>query len=119
MLVSVKTINGILILGFVWFLASLGTLSEVYLKGRTVKIIQILIYLTMGWVCAFDLSALKVALGDAAFFWVLLGGLSYTAGLFFYLADKLNRLEHAHGIWHFFVLLGAFTHFIAIIGFVR
>ncbi len=28
-------------------------------------------------------------------------------------------LDHAHGIWHFFVLAGSICHFIAVIGFVR
>ena len=55
------------------FFTSLGILSEVYLKGRAVTTIEVLVYLSMGWVCAFDLTGLKVALRDTGFFWVLLG----------------------------------------------
>lgn len=119
MIVSLDTMNGWLILGLVWSLAVVGILSEVFLKGRAIKIIQVLIYLGMGWACSLDLAALKTALGAVGFSWVVLGGLAYTSGVIFYIADKLNRLKHAHGIWHFFVLIGAIAHFVAIIGFVR
>jgi hemolysin III len=119
MLVSLNSMNGWLILGLVWSLAVLGILSEVFLKGRTIKVIQVLIYLGMGWACSIDLAALKAALPRTGFSWVVLGGLAYTSGVIFYIADKLDRLNHAHGIWHFFVLIGAIAHFVAIIGFVR
>ncbi len=119
MLVSLGSMNGRLILGFVWFLAVLGILSEISLQGRAIKIIQILIYLGMGWACSLDLTALEAALPAAGFSWLVLGGVAYTSGVIFYIADKLNRLNHAHGVWHFFVLVGAIAHFVAIIGFVR
>ncbi len=99
--------------------ALVGILSEVFLKGRSIKVIQVLIYLGMGWACSLDLVALKAGLGAVGFSWVVLGGLAYTSGVIFYIADKLNRLKHAHGMWHFFVLIGAIAHFVAIIGFVR
>lgn len=119
MLVSLNSMNGWLILGLVWTLAGLGILSEIFLKGRTIKVIQLVIYLGMGWACSLDIAALKAALPAAGFSWVVVGGLAYTSGVIFYIADKLNRLNHAHGIWHFFVLIGAIAHFVAIIGFVR
>ena len=96
-----------------------GILSEIFLEVRSIKVIQVFIYLGMGWVCSLDLAALKTALGAIGFSWVVLGGLAYTSGVIFYIADKLHRLKHAHGMWHFFVLIGAIAHFVAIIGFVR
>ncbi|MEO2182953.1 MAG: hemolysin III family protein [bacterium] len=119
MIVSLDTMTGWLILGLVWTLAVVGILSEVFLEGRSIKVIQVLIYLGMGWACSLDLVALKAGLGAVGFSWVVLGGLAYTSGVIFYIADKLNRLKHAHGMWHFFVLIGAIAHFVAIIGFVR
>ena len=83
MIVSLGTMNGWLILGFVWSLAVVGILSEVFLKGRTTKIIQLFIYLGMGWACSLDLTVLKTALGTAGFSWVVLGGLAYTSGIIF------------------------------------
>jgi hemolysin III len=84
-----------------------------------VKICQMLVYLGMGWACSFEMAALREALPPAGFSWLFAGGLAYTGGVFFYVLDKLGRLNHAHGIWHFFVLLGSIAHFIAVLGYVR
>jgi hemolysin III len=119
MLVSLSQGNGLLILGAVWGLAVLGIASELLLSGKVVKICQVITYLGMGWVCSFDLDNVRAALPAEGFFWLLTGGIAYTAGIVFYVLDKLKWLTHAHGIWHFFVLTGSVSHFICVIGFVR
>jgi hemolysin III len=119
MLVSLSQGNGWLILSSVWGLAVLGIAAELLLSGRVVKICQVISYLGMGWVCSFDLDNVRAALPEEGFFWLLTGGIAYTAGIVFYVLDKLNYLTHAHGIWHFFVLAGSVSHFICVIGFVR
>ena len=119
MLVSLSQGNGWLILSAVWGLAVLGIAAELLLSGRVVKICQVISYLGMGWVCSFDLDNVRAALPEEGFFWLLTGGIAYTAGIVFYVLDKLNYLTHAHGIWHFFVLAGSVSHFICVIGFVR
>jgi hemolysin III len=91
----------------------------VLLTGRAVKICQLIIYLAMGWACTLDLAGLRAALPEAGFLWLAAGGLTYTAGVIFYVLDKLHWLTHAHGIWHFFVLVGSVCHFITIAGYVR
>ena len=107
------------ILGLVWGFAVLGTLSEIFLSGKTVKICQVITYLAMGWICGLDMGSIQASLPVAGFNWLLAGGLVYTVGIIFYVLDKLNRLTHAHGIWHFFVLIGSACHFICVIGYVR
>lgn len=119
MLISVGSPNGTMILVLVWVLAAIGILSEVLLSGRAVKICQLIIYLAMGWACTLDLPGLRAALPEMGFLWLAAGGLTYTVGILFYVADKLKWLTHAHGIWHFFVLVGSVCHFITIIGYVR
>jgi hemolysin III len=119
MLVGVGTRSGTLILALVWGLALIGTLSEVFLSGRAVKVCQLLIYLGMGWACTLDLASLRAALTETGFAWVAAGGIVYTIGVIFYVLDKLKWLTHAHGIWHFFVLLGSVCHFIAVLGLLR
>jgi len=119
MLISVDNSSGTAILTLVWILAVIGTLSEVFLSGRAVKVCQLLIYLGMGWACSLDLSGLREALPETGFLWLAAGGMVYTVGVIFYIVDKLNWLSHAHGIWHFFVLVGSICHFIAIVGYVR
>lgn len=119
MLISVDNPSGTMILSLVWVLAAIGTLSEVLLSGRAVKICQLIIYLAMGWACSLDLASLRAGLPQAGFLWLAAGGGIYTVGIIFYILDKLKWLTHAHGIWHFFVLAGSACHFILIIGYVR
>jgi hemolysin III len=119
MLISVDSPSGNMILGLVWGLAVVGTLSEILLSGRAVKVCQLIIYLGMGWACSLDLDGLKAALPEAGFLWLAAGGLTYTVGVIFYVLDKVHWLTHAHGIWHFFVLVGSACHFIAVAGYVR
>ena len=119
MLVSLRDGNGFMILLIIWALALAGILSEVFLSGRAVKIGQMMIFLGMGWACSFDFASLKAALPGAGLWWLTAGGLAYTGGVVFYVLDLMNRLTHAHGIWHFFVLAGSGSHFVSVIGYVR
>ena len=119
MLVSLRDSSGWPIFGVVWSLAAIGTLSEILLSGRAVKVGQMIIYLGMGWACSYDLAGLRAALSEPGFFWLAAGGLAYSVGVIFYVLDKMNKLDHAHGIWHFFVLAGSLCHFISIVGYVR
>ena len=119
MLVSLRDGSGPTILSIVWLLAVVGTLSEIFLSGRAVKVGQLIIYLAMGWACSYDLASLKAALSATGFTWLAAGGLAYTGGVVFYVLDKMKKLTHAHGVWHMFVLAGSLCHFISIIGYVR
>lgn len=119
MLITQRDGNGWLIMSIVWGLAGIGILSEIFLSGRAVKIGQLIIYLGMGWACTFDLASLQAAIPETGFLWLAAGGLAYTVGVIFYVLDKLGKLTHAHGIWHFFVLAGTISHFISIIGYIR
>ncbi len=119
MLVSLRDGNGWLILAIVWTLALAGILSEFFLSGRATKVGQIIIYLGMGWACAFDFASIEAALPETGLLWLVAGGLAYTTGVIFYVLDSFNKLTHAHGIWHFFVLAGSMSHFVSIIGYVR
>lgn len=119
MLISVQGSSATMILALVWTLAVVGILSEIFLSGRAVKTCQLIIYLGMGWACSLDFSSLKAALSASGFWWLACGGIAYSAGIIFYLLDKAGWLNHAHGIWHFFVLVGSACHFIAVVGYVR
>ena len=118
-LVLMRDGNGWLIFSIVWALAFAGILSELFLSGRAIKVCQMVVYLGMGWACSFDLGSLKAAIPEVGFWWLALGGVAYTAGVVFYILDKMNRLTHAHGIWHFFVLAGSLCHFVSVTAYVR
>ncbi len=110
--------DGLTMLVSIWVLALIGLLLDLLIKKR-IKWLQILIYLVMGWVCTLNYSGLQAALPNVAIFWLSLGGAAYTIGIIFYILDKMKKLQHAHGIWHLFVLTGSICHFISIAGYVR
>lgn len=105
-------------LAMVWSLARLGLLLDILVKKR-IEALQVTIYLLMGWLCTLNYSGLQAAISGAGIMWLTLGGIAYTVGIIFYVLDHLNKLRHAHGIWHLFVLFGSSCHFISIAGYVR
>ena len=44
------------------------------------------------------------------------GGTDAMMGVIFFVLDE--RVRHAHGVWHLFVLGGSIAHYISIIGYV-
>lgn len=115
MLVTLRGPWGWSLLGVVWGLAVIGIVQELlYAKGA--RIVSLLIYLAMGWLVVIGLKPLLAALDWRGVAWLVAGGLCYTGGIGFYVAD--GRLRHAHGIWHLFVLAGSICHFVAILFYV-
>lgn len=117
-LVTLMGNGGLWMLIAIWTLAIIGITLELVIKNR-IEWLQLGIYLIMGWLVVFDFNALKEALPTAGLWWLTIGGLAYTIGIIFYVLDDKNLLKHAHGIWHLFVLLGSFCHFITVIAYVR
>jgi len=114
-LVTLRGPWGWSLFGIVWGLAVLGGLQE--LRSRNgARILSVVIYLLMGWVAVVALVPLRQALSSAGFAWLASGGLFYTVGIVFYALD--TRLEHAHGVWHLFVLAGSACHYYAILRYV-
>lgn len=118
MVVSLGDPTGYRMLAIVWGLAIIGLLLDA-LNPNRIELLQLMIYLFMGWICVFEFSALRDSLPAPGLIWLAIGGILYTGGIVFYLLDNLQFLRHAHGIWHIFVLAGSIAHFISIIGFVR
>jgi len=118
MVVSLGGMVGYRMLAIVWGLALLGLLLDV-LNPNRIEILQLVIYLFMGWICVFEFAALRESLPTPGLWWLTIGGIAYTSGIIFYVLDDRQILKHSHGIWHIFVLVGSVAHFISIIGFVR
>lgn len=114
-LVTLRGPWGWSLLGVVWGLAVLGSLQELRPKNG-VRVLSVVIYVVMGWVALVAVVPLLQVLGPAGFAWVAAGGLFYTIGIVFYVLD--TRLNHAHGIWHLFVIAGSATHYFAILHYV-
>jgi len=118
MLVTLIDSRGIWILIAVWGLAIIGIALELSFKNR-IEVLQMAIYLTMGWLVVIDFDALKVALPEMGIYLLSAGGLAYSVGVIFYILDHKQLLKHSHGIWHLFVLAGSFFQFLAILIYVR
>jgi|SRR5690554_322898 len=118
MLVTIGGKLGWIMLAVIWGLALIGLLLDTLLKKR-IEWLQIIIYLVMGWVCVVVYQDLAKGFPSAGLNWLLAGGITYTVGVIFYVLDTFNKLRHAHGIWHLFVLAGSFCHFVSIAAYVR
>jgi hemolysin III len=70
----------------------------------------------MGWAAVIALMPLIESLSWPGFLWLAAGGLTYTAGIVFFIFDE--KYTHWHGIWHLFVLAGSAVHYFAILFYV-
>lgn len=118
LLVSIREQNGLTALAIIWTLAAVGLLLDILIKKR-IEWLQLAIYLAMGWFCILFYSTLQASIPAAGMAWLTIGGFLYMGGVVFYVLDEFDKLRHAHGIWHLFVLLGSISHFISIAGYVR
>jgi hemolysin III len=114
-LVSLRGPWGWSLLAAVWTLAVLGILQEIWF-AKGARVLSLVIYLLMGWLALVAVMPLWVALTPSGFAWLVAGGLFYTVGIIFYVADQ--RIRHGHGVWHLFVLGGSSYHFFTVLFFV-
>jgi hemolysin III len=82
-MVTLRDDLGYLIFGAVWTLAIIGMVYDSFPR-RNPRIIPVIIYLVMGWLAVFELEPLTRALPGEAIVGLVLGGVFYTAGVFFY-----------------------------------
>ena len=111
-LVTLRGPWGWSLFGVVWGLAAIGIVQELR-PAQGARILSVAIYVVMGWVALAALVPLLRVLGPAGFAWLAGGGVLYTVGIVFYALD--DRLRHAHGVWHLFVLAGSAAHYVAIL----
>jgi len=114
-LVSLRGPWGWSLLGAVWTLALVGILQEIWF-AKGARVLSLVIYLLMGWLALVAVMPLWEALTPRGFAWLAAGGLLYTVGIIFYVADQ--RIRHGHGVWHLFVLGGSSCHFFTVFLFV-
>ena len=109
-LVVLKGWVGWTIFGVSWGLALLGKILKLFFIGRFDKISTIA-YVLMGWLIIFAIKPLVLNLPFEGLMWLLSGGLSYTVGAILY---SIKGIKYNHAIFHIFVLLGSFSHFMAV-----
>ena len=102
---------GIALLAAVWGIALAGAAAKLLVPQRLARLSYVL-YLAQGWTCVFTMQPLLAALSPTAMTLLLVGGVLYTAGVVFHLAE---RLPYHNAIWHGFVLVASGCHFGAVL----
>jgi len=110
LVLAVDSLKGYILLGVLWFLTILGVVFKSIWVSKFHKF-HVIIYLIMGWSVLFVMGDVISAI-ETGFVYLLLGGLSYTIGVVFYVV----RFKYNHFVWHIFVLVGSMFHFIAVMG---
>ncbi|MHC5098654.1 PAQR family membrane homeostasis protein TrhA [Peptoniphilus genitalis] len=96
----------------IWAIALFGTVFKIttYKNYDKLKTISVIIYIAMGWLSVFLIKPIVTNTTWKFMFLLVLGGLVYTGGTYFY---KSKKFKYSHVIWHFFVLGASIIHFIA------
>jgi len=111
-LVTLRGVWGWSLFVIIWGLAIVGIVVDARHQEGS-RGLQMVIYLLMGWLILVAMYPLVEALPTGALALLVLGGVFYTSGMIFYALDE--RMKHAHGIWHLFVLAGSISHFLVML----
>jgi hemolysin III len=95
---------------FIWALAFLGTIFKMQ-HSRKFKKLSLLMYLGMGWLALTIWETLVTFVPKQGVELIMIGGGFYTMGVVFYV---MKKMPYHHMIWHLFVLIGSFCHYLAV-----
>jgi len=95
----------------IWSIALVGIIFKLFFTGRF-RGVSTLLYIAMGWMVLIVSKPLSSAMPAEAMNWLIIGGVTYTAGTLFYM---LKDLRFSHAVWHLFVLMGSIFHFTAVL----
>ena len=109
----IKGWEGLIILVIQWSMVLIGILYKALAKKSMPKL-SLIIYLTMGWVAVLFLPALFKTANLTFLSLIVLGGIFYSIGTYFYSKPKK---PYYHMIWHIFIDFASISHFIAILFF--
>jgi hemolysin III len=101
---------GWIIFGVVWGSAIVGVVLKMYFTGRY-ELLSTIMYILMGWIVIFAIKPLYNNLPVEGLIWLFGGGIAYTTGAILF---SIPRIKYNHAIFHVFVLIGSFCHFMAV-----
>ncbi len=106
--------TGFIIFLSVWGCALLGFGTN-FIKSEKTKWVRVILSLAMGWAIVFAIGDIMDMLSAWGILLLLIGGLSYTVGVVFY---AFLKMKYMHTVWHVFVIIGAATHYFAVLYYV-
>ncbi len=109
-LVTLNGSTGWVIFGISWGLAFTGIILKLFFTGKY-NSISTLMYVFMGWIIVFAIKPLIENLSSDGLFWLVAGGMAYTTGAILY---SIKKIKFNHAIFHLFVLIGSFSHFMSV-----
>jgi len=98
------------VFGVVWGIAAAGIILKLFFTGRF-NLLSTLGYILMGWVIVVAIKPLIANFCSEGLMLLLVGGIFYTLGAVLY---SIKRIPYNHAIFHFFVLFGSLSHYLAI-----
>lgn len=113
-LVSLRGPWGWSLLAAIWSLAVLGIVFRLTLTTKSTAL-YVVLYVLMGWAVIVAAKPMLQNVATGGLVLLLLGGLTYTAGIIFY---GWRKLPYSHAIWHVFVLMASIFHFFAVLMYV-
>lgn len=102
---------GWVLLGVVIAFGATG-ISLTAVKVDGFRLFSVICHLVCGWSILFGLGPLTAVMGSRGVWWLLWGGVMYTAGSILYGVG--TRKRYMHCVFHVFCLLGTFCHFWAV-----
>jgi hemolysin III len=100
-----------------WILVFLGVAFK-FLWLRAPRIFSTAIYLLMGWMALLPIRELVISMSVVEICFLFLGAFFYSTGAIIYAFKKPdifpNRIGF-HGLFHVFILLGGFMHFMCVV----
>ena len=114
LLVTLRGPWGWSLFGVIWGLAIGGLIFKLFYTGKY-DVMSAIVYVLMGWIIIIAIKPMNESLPAEGLYWLVGGGISYMVGAVFYL---LNKMPYNHAIFHIWVLLGSFAHFIAVFKYV-
>ena len=110
-LLAIQGTWGWVIFGIVWLIAIVGIMMKLLFIGRF-PILSTVTYVLMGWVIVIAIKPLINSMELQGLLWLLAGGILYTIGASFY---QRKSFKYGHAVFHIFVLLGSFCHYIVVL----
>lgn len=102
---------GITLLAVLWGLTLLGIFFKIFFTGRF-NIVSVIIYLLMGWIMLVGGRHFFREVPSDVLLFLMIGGVLYSIGVVFYLKKGFGW---HHAVWHFFVLVAAVCHYVAVL----
>ena len=103
---------GWMLLAIIWTLAIFGIIMKTARGVHRHTRLALCLYLGMGWSILFVFRPLAQHVPFATLMWLVAGGVIYTAGVIFFVNEKVR---YFHFVWHLFVLAGTSCHFLAVL----